>query len=162
MTVSRTFASVCMSLSGISSKIAPSSFQDQGHNSTSIPSIHSVPAAPLLNTSRSQGASAGGLYVQGSNDDASVNRLALPIASFPGSRVAELRRQHLSEDISSLHIAASQSNPGPVSSIRNGDAGSSSQPIGNAIIPNSPRRTRSQGLTNAYRLCYRRQGFEQS
>ena len=101
-------------------------------------------------------------YLQGTNDDASVNRLALPIASFPGSRVAELHRQQLNENNSSSHITTSQPNPGRASSIRHGDAGSSSQPIGNDVIPNSPRRTRSQGLTNAYRLCYRRQGFEQS
>ena len=112
VTVSRTFASVCMYLSGISGKTAPSSFQDQAHNSTSIPSIHSVPTAPLLNTAQSQGASAGGLYVQGINDDARVNRLSLPIASFPSRRVIVLRRQHLRQGTSGSYITASQPNPG--------------------------------------------------
>ena len=95
-------------------------------------------------------------------DGASVNRLAPPIASFPGSRVAELRRQHLNGNSSGSRITASQPNPAWAGSITHGDAQPSSQPAVNDVSLNSPRRTRSQGLNSLYRLSYMRHGFEHS
>ena len=89
VTVSRTFASVCMYLSGISDKTSPTLFQDQNHNTTHSPSVHSVPTAPLLNTAQLQGASGGGLHAQSGHDGIRVNRLSIPIASFPGRRAAQ-------------------------------------------------------------------------
>ena len=126
----------------------------------SIPSISSVTTAPLPSIAQSQGAHVGSLHVQDSSDGAS--RLALPIASFPGSRVAELRRQHLNGNNSVSHTTVSQPNPGWTVSITHGNARPSSQPAVHGVILNSPRRTRSQGLNSAYRLSYVSQGFEQS
>ena len=143
-----------MHLAGFKGKADPSSLQVQAHNPMTNSSVSSVTTAPMH---QSQGAPAG---VQDSNDVISGTGLVPSVASPIGSRHVELRAQHLNVSSSASHITASQPQPGRVVSIMHDEERSSSQPAGNNTTLNSPRRTRSRGLNNTYRLSYRRQGFE--
>ena len=60
------------------------------------------------------------------------------------------------------NIIASQPLPRRVASIRHDEETASSQPVGNARILSSPRRTRSDGLVNVYTMTYDRRGYERS
>ena len=148
-----------MHLAGFKGKADPSSLQVQAHNPMTNSSVHSVTTAPMYIIAQSQGAPAG---VQDSNDVTSGTGLVPSVASSIGSRLVELRAQHPNVNSSVSHITASQPEPGQAVSIMHDEERYSSQPAGNNIILNSPRCTRSHGLNNTYRLCYRRQGFELS
>ena len=105
-----------------------------------------------------QGASAG---AQDSNDVSSTGPVP-STASAIGSRRVEPHTQQLNVVSSAAHITASQPLPRRMASIIQDEEIASSQPVGNNPILNSPRRTRSRGLVNTYRMSYRRQGFELS
>ena len=147
--VSQTFASVCMYLAGFKGNADSSSPMTNS-------SVNSISTAPVY---QSQGASAG---AQDSNDVVSSTGPVPSVASAIDSRQVELRTQQLNVSSSAAHITASQPQPRRVASIIHDEEIASSQPAGNNPILNSPRRTRSRGLVNTYRMSYRRQGFELS
>ena len=89
VTVSQTFASVCMHLAGFKGKADSSSLQGQAHNPMTNSSVSSVTTAPMH---QSQGAPAG---VQDSNDVVSGIGLVASVASSIDRRHVELRAQTL-------------------------------------------------------------------
>ena len=149
VTVSQTFASVCMHLAGFKGN---ADFSSPMTNS----SVSSVTTAPMY---MSQGVPAG---AQDINDVVSGTGLVTSVASSIDSRQVELHIQHLNVSSSMSHITASQPQPRRLASIMHDEEIPSSQLAGNNPTLNSPRRTRSRGLCNTYRLSYRRQGFELS
>ena len=110
------------------------------------------------------------LHANDGHNDTWVNMAPPPIATIPSSHVATLHRLKLLHgSVVSTHIPtsdsrmiSSQPNSGHVASGNCIDVGSSSQPVGGDITPDSPRRSRSQGSTSSYRLSYHRRGIEHS
>ena len=149
--VSQTFASVCMRLAGVRNTADLSSRDVQGHTS-----IGSTTVDPVHSMAQPQGAHAD---AQTSNNVVDVANPIPPADVFIGSRIVDWRMQHLNVNNSDSHITLSQPNQGWVNPIVYDVRRSSSQPEAGDIL-HSPRRSRSRGLHNSYRLSYRRPGYE--
>ena len=142
-----------MHLAGVKGIADLSSCDVQGQTS-----INNMTTDPVHIRAQSQGAHAD---VQASNNVVNVANLTPPADGFIGGRIVDRCMQHLNVNSSTSHITSSQPNQGRVSPIIYDAGHSSSQPEAGDYL-NSPRRSRSHGQNNVYRLSYRRPGYEQS
>ena len=150
VTVSQTFASVCMHLVGYKGSDNSSSHMI---NPPPVSSITMVPVQQTLGPSADAQ----------SSDNVTSSIGPVPAApSIISNRRVEPSTQQPNVDNSVSNIVASQPLPRRVASIIHDEETASSQPVGSARILNSPRRTRSDGLVNAYTMSYDRRGYELS
>ena len=150
VTVSQTFASVCMYLVGFKGSTGSSS------HTASSPPVNSVDTDPV------QQLRVPSADVQGRDHVISSIRSVPITPGIISNRQVDPFAQQPPVGNSVNNVAASQPLPARVISIIQDEVSPASQPVGIVDILNSPRRTRSEGLVNVYTMTHNRRGYERT
>ena len=152
VTVSQTFASFCLYLVGFKGGTSSSSHATGSPpvNSIGVDQIQQLPVSPADAQVRDHGTS-------------SIGSGSVPITlGIINNRQVDSFVQQPHVGSSNNSIAVSQPLTARAASIIQDERLTASQPVGTVDILNSPRRTRSGGLVNAYTMTQDRRGYERS